>query len=65
LAALHGGEDYELILTADERDVPMLEEELGVTVIGGITSGEGVRVLDSSGKELPMKESGYEHFRED
>ena len=65
LAALHGGEDYELILTADERDVPMLEEELGVTVIGGITSGKGIRVLDSSGKELSMKESGYEHFRED
>ena len=63
-AALFGGEDYELILVADKKDVPAIRAELRVTVIGRITGGTGVRVLDTSGREINVERSGYEHFKE-
>ncbi len=64
LAALHGGEDYELILVADPKDAPMIQEELGVTIIGEISDVSGVRVMDSSGQPVRLEKSGYEHFKE-
>jgi thiamine-monophosphate kinase len=64
MAALLGGEDYELVLTADGRDMPMLEEELGVYVIGEVSDTGRVRVLDSSGNEVVYTKKGYEHFQE-
>jgi thiamine-monophosphate kinase len=63
-AALHGGEDFELILVADPRDAPMIREELEVTTVGKIVSGSGVRVVDSSGQQVHLEKSGYEHFKE-
>ncbi|MEW6553265.1 MAG: thiamine-phosphate kinase [Actinomycetota bacterium] len=63
-AALYGGEDYELILVADPGRVDALRAELGLSAIGRITPGEGVRVLDASGRPVDIGRSGYEHFKE-
>jgi thiamine-monophosphate kinase len=63
-AALFGGEDYEIVIVADEDKVSTLQYELGLTVIGRITEGEGVVALDSSGRRVDKHRIGYEHFKE-
>ncbi len=63
-AALAGGEDYELVLIADQRLAPLLVEELPATVIGRVREGEGVVLLDAEGRVVDAPETGYEHFRE-
>ncbi len=63
-AALHGGEDYELILVVDAGNAEALRAVVGLSVIGRITAGGGVRVLDASGQLVDVGGAGYEHFKE-
>lgn len=63
-AALYGGEDYEIIIVADEEMIALVRDELGLAVIGRITDGEDVTVLDSSGQRVEKRRIGYEHFKE-
>lgn len=63
-AALFGGEDYELILVADNDVAANIAEETGSNVIGKMVVGEGVATLDSSGKRVETARIGYEHFKE-
>lgn len=63
-AALFGGEDYELVLTAGEGVARVLREELGLTIIGRITEGDEVEVVDSEGQKVDVERKGYEHFKE-
>jgi thiamine-monophosphate kinase len=64
-AALHGGEDYELILVAPDDAAVRFQEELGVAVIGEIKEGEGIRMLEPSGRPIELDKSGWEHFKEE
>ena len=52
LEALTGGDDYELVLTA--RESPAIS-------VGRIVSGEGVTVVDSAGRPVPLARQGYRH----
>ena len=66
--ALCGGEDYELIFTADEATVARAKQALNcpVTVIGDITDEKlptRVTVFDSKGNIIPYKKGGWEHFK--
>jgi len=67
-AALHGGEEYELLFTArphDERQVSALGKRLGlrVTAIGRILPRrEGVSVIGSDGQRRALIPQGWEHF---
>ena len=67
-AALHGGEEYELLFTArpqDERRVGALGKRLGlrVTAIGRILPRrDGVSVVGTDGRRAPLAPSGWEHF---
>ncbi len=67
-AALHGGEEYELLFTArpsDERRVAALGKRLGlqVTAIGRMRSRRaGVTVIGTDGKRSPLVPRGWEHF---
>lgn len=64
--AASGGEDYELLLTCDPRDAERIIEAIAKTgstasTIGEIVDGDRVRLVDSTGNELPMPES-WQHF---
>ena len=52
LAALTGGDDYELVFTAPRSTA---------IAIGRIVSGEGVTVLDGSGQPVALARQGYRH----
>jgi thiamine-monophosphate kinase len=66
--ALSGGEDYELIFTADKATVARAKRALScpVTVIGHMTEEElptRVLVVNSKGTVIPYKEKGWNHFK--
>jgi len=66
--ALCGGEDYELLFTADEATIAQARQALNcpVTVIGDITEEKlptRVAVVDSKGNIIPYKRGGWEHFK--
>ena len=64
--ALSGGEDYELLFTADEAVLEAVKRDCPtpVTVIGEILAGESghVTLVDSQGREVPWNKKGWEHF---
>ncbi len=68
LMALAGGEDYELLFSADLKDETLIEKiseklKLGITKIGSVTSkNSGVRVIGADGVEMALERGGYEHF---
>jgi thiamine-monophosphate kinase len=62
--ALTGGEDYELLFTAAAETIEKVKKAATcpVTVIGEITAGPGVTVVDARGKPLELGRAGWEHF---
>ncbi len=67
MAALGGGDDYELLFAAPAgaaAEIAALTQETGVavTAIGRIESGSGVRVLGADGAPLAVPSAGYHHF---
>jgi thiamine-monophosphate kinase len=65
--ALSGGEDYELLFTADSSVINKLKEEIEipVTIIGEIKEGPSTKitVVDKSGKEQAVSHTGWDHFK--
>lgn len=65
--ALTGGEDYELLFTAPPMIMEKVQKtaEFPVTVIGEVTAENAgkVTLTDSSGKQISLKKSGWDHFR--
>ncbi|MBC7246523.1 MAG: thiamine-phosphate kinase [Actinobacteria bacterium] len=61
-AALHGGEDYELVITAGDESAREMAERLPASIIGRVTEGGGVTVLDGEGRRVEVSRLGYEHF---
>lgn len=55
---LAGGDDYEILFTAPEGKVTSLP----VTRIGTVVAESSVRVLDESGKDIPIAKRGFTHF---
>lgn len=63
--AFFGGEDYELLFTADESDLDALDGTT-YTIIGEVTDAEkGVLVEQGGGTAIPMRPGGFDHFGED
>ena len=68
--ALHGGEDFELCLTAKSDAAAPLEQGFGgqfdcpLTRIGTIQAGAGVTLRYPDGSEESLAAGGYDHFRE-
>ena len=67
LAALFGGDDYELCFTLAKKDCEQLEsiaKELGVSVtcIGDINLGEGIDYLDADGSPVEVTAQAFQHF---
>jgi len=64
---LSGGDDYELLFTADAADSDRIVAIAGaagvpVTGIGFIVPGKGVSVTDALAKEMTLQVAGYRHF---
>jgi thiamine-monophosphate kinase len=67
-AALHGGEDYELLFTAHpEALIPRTISGVPVTCIGSVTrSRRGqpkMTLLEGDGRSTPLEPHGWEHLR--
>jgi thiamine-monophosphate kinase len=65
--ALSGGDDYELCFTVPAQRLAEVQADLsrlgcGVTRIGRIVEGEGVRVRAADGTWLTTDRPGWEHF---
>ena len=63
--ALSGGEDYELLFTADAAVIQRVKAELGqVTAIGKITAGKPgkISLADAAGRSIKIGEYGWSHF---
>lgn len=63
--ALHGGEDYELLFTIDEKDLDKIRFMPEVFIIGEITDAkEGITLHTTGGNIHPITSQGWNHFRE-
>lgn len=60
---LGGGDDYLLAFTLPATALlPLQAEGWPVHVIGQVTTGEGVRLVDADGSSLNIAHRGYNHF---
>lgn len=62
-----GGDDYELAFCVPAAHVAAMQRDLarlggGATRIGRVVAGQGVRLLDADGSEIPLRRAGWEHF---
>lgn len=60
---LNGGEDYELLFTAQLSDLDKLRNHPDITLIGKITeASEGINLATPAGNLHPIKAQGWRHF---
>jgi len=65
--ALHGGDDYELLFSVSPARASLLPAKfrgLGLTKIGEIAAGRGVRIIGKNGKPEPLRAAGWDPFRQ-
>lgn len=63
MAAMNGGEDYELLFTVPLVDHEKVEKINGVSVLGYITKPElGTAMVTRDGTEIPIKAQGWNAF---
>jgi thiamine-monophosphate kinase len=63
-AALHGGEDYELLFTAPRKKrVPPQIAGVKITQLGHITRGTHIILLKEHGVGFELRPHGWEHFK--
>ena len=65
VAALSGGEDYELLFTIDQKDYEKIKTiSADVTVIGYMTDDKGVaEMITPDGHVIPIKAQGWDHMK--
>jgi thiamine-monophosphate kinase len=66
--ALHGGEDYGLLFTAQKKiasRIPLIFGHARITRIGETVRGSGVKLVDANGKESILLPGGWDHFAKD
>jgi thiamine-monophosphate kinase len=64
--SLDGGEDYELLFTVPkrlERRLPRMVCGVPVTIIGEITRGRQILLVDYAGRARPLPAQGWDPFR--
>jgi thiamine-monophosphate kinase len=62
VAALNGGEDYELLFTLSPEDAEKIKNDPDFTVIGEITeAAEGANLLTTGGSKIPLQAQGWNH----
>lgn len=64
VAALNGGEDYELLFTLSPENAEKLKNDPDFTVIGEVTEAdEGAHLLTTGGSKIPLQAQGWNHGR--
>ncbi len=64
--ALSGGEDYELLFTADPKDLEKIKYLPDISIIGEVLPEEkGVHLQTSGKKQVPIIAQGWNHFNRD
>ncbi|MGC8864317.1 MAG: thiamine-phosphate kinase [Bacteroidales bacterium] len=64
VAALNGGEDYELLFTVPLSEYEKIKGLLGISVIGHITeASEGKYLITNDRKQIPLQAQGWNHMR--
>ncbi|PIF05825.1 MAG: thiamine-phosphate kinase [Draconibacterium sp.] len=62
VAALNGGEDYELLFTIDMKDFEKVKNDPDITVIGHMTDfSEGINLVTVAGTSIPLEAQGWNH----
>ena len=62
VAALNGGEDYELLFTIPLSDYEKIKNDPDFTIIGHITdAAEGTNLITTGGSKIPMQAQGWNH----
>jgi thiamine-monophosphate kinase len=60
VAALNGGEDYELLFTVPLSCFDVVKKEFDITVIGHMTSeSEGANLITTGGSVIPLQAQGW------
>ena len=60
VAALNGGEDYELLFTVPLGSYDVIKKEFDITIIGHITpEGEGANLITTGGSVMPLQAQGW------
>lgn len=60
VAALNGGEDYELLFTVPLEVYDTVKKEFDITIIGHITTeSEGVNLITTGGSVIPLQAQGW------
>jgi thiamine-monophosphate kinase len=63
VAALSGGEDYELLFTIQQSDYDKIKAVSGVSVIGHMTAAEeGKLMITPDGQQVPITAQGWDSF---
>ena len=62
VAALNGGEDYELLFTIPLSDYEKIKNDPDFTIIGHITdAAEGTNLITTGGSKIPLQAQGWNH----
>ena len=66
VAALSGGEDYELLFTIDQNDYDKIKDAEGISIIGHMTnSSEGKSMVTSDNKQIELTAQGWDGMKDD
>lgn len=66
VAALNGGEDYELLFTVDVKDYDKIKDEESISVIGHITDkADGCNLITKGDQSVELKAQGWNTIKED
>ncbi len=64
VAALNGGEDYELLFTISLDDYEKMKNDPDFTIIGHMTeAAEGVNLVTAAGSSIPLEAQGWNHAK--
>ncbi|MCR5014013.1 MAG: thiamine-phosphate kinase [Bacteroidales bacterium] len=64
VAAMNGGEDYELLFTIDQKDYEKIQQlSDDVTVIGYMTADKAAELITPDNHVIPLKAQGWDHFK--
>lgn len=62
VAALNGGEDYELLFTISLDDYEKIKNDPDFTIIGHMTeASEGINLITTGGSSIPLEAQGWNH----